>query len=77
MFNVSRALLTAVGTVFLATGIAIAQNAPSQPSGGGAPPPAQKQHHKCSQTPKGCHKNQNKAQKAPPQQSGGAPPQTY
>lgn len=91
MLNVSRTLMLLSLATLITTGtvVAQAQQAPAMPMASGAPHGTTA--HKCSQTPKGCHKNQpaqsgttaHKCSQTPKgchknqskPPSGGAPPQ--
>jgi hypothetical protein len=89
MLNVSRILTLLSLATLITTGTVVAQ-APPMPMASGAPHGTTA--HKCSQTPKGCHKNQptqsgTTAHKCaqtpkgchknqPKPPSGGAPPQS-
>ena len=69
MLKVSRVLVLAIAAAFLSTGSTLAQGAPPPPAG--TPAPQQKKNKTCKSTPKGCNKNQKKANKS----TGGMPPQ--
>lgn len=71
MLRVSRVLVLAVATAFLAAGSTLAQGAPPPPAG--TPAPQQKKNKNCKSTPKGCNKSQknNKSTGGAPQ--GGMP----
>ena len=58
MLNISRALALLSFAALVTTGTVVAQTqqAPAMPMASGAPHGASA--HKCSQTPKGCHKNE-------------------